>query len=80
MDNWILVVGYSRPHFEAAQKERLKYNVLLQLVGTIPENSCMTYGDALITSLETQGSCSDFVVSITMSENATLVKKGWMPL
>ena len=37
MENWILVVGYSRPHFEAAQKEWLKYNVLLQLVETIPE-------------------------------------------
>jgi len=37
LENWILVVGYSRPHFEAAQKEWLKYNVLLQLVETIPE-------------------------------------------
>ena len=37
MENWILVVGYSRPHFEAAQKEWLKYNVLLQSVETIPE-------------------------------------------
>jgi len=37
LENWILVVGYSRPHFEAAQKEWLKYNVLLQSVETIPE-------------------------------------------
>jgi len=37
LDNWILVVGYSRPHFEAAQKEWLKYNVLLQSVETMPE-------------------------------------------
>ena len=37
MENWILVVGYSRPHFEAAQKEWLKYNVLLELVETVAE-------------------------------------------
>jgi len=37
LENWILVIGYSRPHFEAAQKEWLKYNVLLQLVETVPE-------------------------------------------
>jgi len=37
LQNWILVIGYSRPHFEAAQKEWLKYNVLLQSVDTIPE-------------------------------------------
>ena len=37
MENWILVIGYSRPHFEAAQKEWLKYNVLLQSVETVPE-------------------------------------------
>lgn len=37
MENWILIVGYSRPHFEAAQKEWLKYNVLLQSVNTITE-------------------------------------------
>jgi len=37
LKNWILVVGYSRPHFEAAQKEWIKYNVHLQLVETIPE-------------------------------------------
>lgn len=36
MENWILVVGYSRPYFEAAQKEWLKYNVLLQLVPDVP--------------------------------------------
>jgi DNA-binding response OmpR family regulator len=35
MDNWILVVGYSRSHFEAAQKEWLKFNVLLQSVDTV---------------------------------------------
>lgn len=29
MDSWILIVGYDRPHFEAAQKEWLKYNVFL---------------------------------------------------
>lgn len=32
-----MVVGYNRPHFEAAQKEWLKNNVLLQLVETISE-------------------------------------------
>jgi len=37
LENWILVIGYSRPHFEAAQKEWLKYNVLLQSVETVPE-------------------------------------------
>lgn len=35
----------------------------------------MAYGNALIKSLEAQGNYSDFVVSITMSENATLVKE-----
>lgn len=35
MENWILVVGYSRPYFEAAQKEWLKYNVLLQSVANV---------------------------------------------
>ena len=41
MENWILVVGYSRPHFEAAQKEWLKYNVFLKSVTTIPEAIAM---------------------------------------
>ncbi len=27
MSNWILVVGYSRPNFEAAQLEWLSYNI-----------------------------------------------------
>ncbi len=35
----------------------------------------LTYGDALITSLQAQGGYSDFVVSITMSESARLVKE-----
>jgi len=33
-NNWILVVGYDRPHFEAAQKDWLKYNVYLDTVDT----------------------------------------------
>ena len=37
MANWILVVGYSRQHFEAAQREWLKYNVTLHAVNTVPE-------------------------------------------
>jgi len=37
LENWISVVGYSRPHFEAAQKEWLKYNVFLQLVESVPK-------------------------------------------
>ena len=37
MGNYILVVGYSRHHFEAAQKEWLKYNISLHLVNTVPE-------------------------------------------
>ena len=41
MENWILVVGYSRPHFEAAQKEWLKYNVLLQSAETVTEAIAM---------------------------------------
>ena len=36
MDNWILIVGYDRPHFDAAQKEWIKFNVFLHLaVNTI---------------------------------------------
>lgn len=31
MDNWILIVGYDRPHFDMAQKEWVKYNVFLHL-------------------------------------------------
>ena len=30
MDNWILIVGYDRPHFDAAQKEWVKFNVFLR--------------------------------------------------
>ena len=41
----------------------------------LSENERMIYGDALIKSLEVKGSYSDFVVSITMSENANLVKE-----
>jgi len=41
----------------------------------LDKDSRISYGDALLTSLEAQGSYSDFVVSITMSENATLVKE-----
>ena len=37
MENWILVVGYDRPHFEAAQKDWLKYNVYLYSVSTADE-------------------------------------------
>jgi DNA-binding response OmpR family regulator len=35
--NWILIIGYSRPHFEAAQREWLKYNVSLHLVSNASE-------------------------------------------
>ena len=35
----------------------------------------ISYGDALIKSLEAKGSYSDFVISITMSENANFVKE-----
>ena len=37
MKNWILVAGYNRRNFEAAQKEWLKYNISLHSVNTIPE-------------------------------------------
>lgn len=37
MDNWILVVGYNRRYFEAAQKDWLKYNVYLYSVDTAEE-------------------------------------------
>ena len=37
MNNWILVVGYSRHNFEAAQIEWLKYNVSLYSVDTAQE-------------------------------------------
>ena len=37
MENWILVVGYSRPHFEVARKDWLKYNVQLDAVDTALE-------------------------------------------
>ena len=37
MGNWILVVGYGRPHFEAARKDWQKYNVHLDAVDTAPE-------------------------------------------
>ncbi len=37
MNNWILVVGYSRPNFEAAQIEWMKYNVSVHLVDTAQE-------------------------------------------
>ncbi len=37
MNNWILVVGYSRQNFEAAQIEWLKYNVSLYSVDTAKE-------------------------------------------
>jgi len=29
LENWILIVGYDRPHFDAAQKDWVKYNVFL---------------------------------------------------
>lgn len=37
MENWILVVGYDHPHFEAARNDWLKYNVHLYPVDTAPE-------------------------------------------
>ncbi len=37
MKNNILVIGYSRENFEAAQKEWAKYNVLLHSVDTVSE-------------------------------------------
>lgn len=37
MNNWILVVGYDRPHFEVAQKDWMKYNVYLYSVETADE-------------------------------------------
>jgi DNA-binding response OmpR family regulator len=37
MTNWILVIGYNRSHFEAAQRDWLKFNVLLQSVDTVQE-------------------------------------------
>lgn len=45
------------------------------VIKRLDEESRMIYGDALITSLQAQGSYNDFVVSITMSENANLVKE-----
>lgn len=41
----------------------------------LDENGRMTYGDALIASLKAQGNYSDFVVSMTMSENGNIVKE-----
>lgn len=37
MENWILVVGYDHPHFEAARNDWLKYNVHLYPVDTALE-------------------------------------------
>ena len=37
MENWILVVGYDRPHFEAARKDWLRLNVYLHSVDTAIE-------------------------------------------
>lgn len=37
MENWILVVGYDRPHFEAARKDWLRFNVYLHSVDTATE-------------------------------------------
>jgi DNA-binding response OmpR family regulator len=37
MENWILVVGYDRDAFDAAQREWLKYNVLLHMTDTLAE-------------------------------------------
>lgn len=45
------------------------------VIRRLDEDSRISYGDALITSLEAQGSYSDFVISITMSENANFVKE-----
>jgi len=36
-ENWIMVVGYDRPHFEVARNDWLKYNVYLQSVDTAAE-------------------------------------------
>ena len=41
----------------------------------LDERGRISYGDALIKSLEAKGSYSDFVISITMSENANFVKE-----
>lgn len=35
--NWILVVGYDRPHFEAVRKDWLRFNVYLHSVDTAAE-------------------------------------------
>jgi DNA-binding response OmpR family regulator len=37
MESWILVVGYDRGAFGAAQREWLKYDVLLHMVDTVAE-------------------------------------------
>lgn len=37
MENWILVVGYDRPHFEAARKDWLRLNAYLYFVDTATE-------------------------------------------
>ncbi len=36
-ENWILVVGYDRPHFEIARRDWLKYNVYLHSVESAAE-------------------------------------------
>jgi len=41
----------------------------------LDEDGRITYGDALIASLKKQGTYSDFVVSMTMSENGNIVKE-----
>lgn len=37
MGNWILVVGYDRPHFETARQDWLRFNVYLYSVDTATE-------------------------------------------
>lgn len=45
------------------------------VVRGLSQEQRVAYGDALMKSLQAQGHYSDFVVSITMSENATVVKE-----
>jgi beta-lactamase regulating signal transducer with metallopeptidase domain len=45
------------------------------VIRRLDENGRMIYGDALIASLTAQGNYSNFVVSMTMSENGNIVKE-----
>ena len=37
MENWILIVGYDRPDFEAAQKDWIKLHVFLHLAVNVAD-------------------------------------------